>query len=530
MTLLELLTGLDAQVPSGAASLEISSLAADSREVRPGGLFAAFRGTADDGARFVPQAIAAGAVAVLCDRQLDCAPAVCVVAAEPRRTFARAAARFHGDPSALLKLLGVTGTNGKTTTTYLVEQLAASLGERTGVIGTIEQRWPGHAAPASHTTPESHQLQAALQAMVSARVDVAAIEVSSHALAQHRPDGCRFSAAAFTNLTRDHLDYHRTLEAYFDAKARLFRELLEPMAPAILNLDDPRLAALAGELAGAGRRVIGFTVKGARAPRGVSLLSAEGLSVSLAGLRFSLRAERAAHHHGAPDAPAESLQIESPLLGAHNAENLLAAIGLLTGGAGVPLQLLARVAGEARGAPGRMERVADPAGGRVVLVDYAHSDDALARALDAVAAAAAASPGARVICVFGCGGDRDQGKRPLMGRAARERAHLTVATSDNPRSEDPLAILAQVEQGLARPGEKALAPAAARQGAPGWLSVADRREAIALALACARPGDAVLIAGKGQEAVQVVGVEKRPFDDRRETAGALVRLAAGGAK
>ena len=523
--LLELLTGQGAQVPSGAASLEIASLAVDSRAVRPGALFAAFRGVADDGARFVPQAVAAGAVAVLCDRKLDCAPAVCVVAADPRRIFARAASRFHGDPSSQLKLLGVTGTNGKTTTSYLVEQLAAALGERAGVIGTIEQRWPGHARPAAHTTPESHDLQATLAAMVGAHVDVAALEVSSHALAQHRPDGCRFAAAAFTNLTRDHLDYHQTLEAYFDAKARLFRELLEPGAPAVLNLDDPRLAALAEELAKSGRRVIGFTVQGARAPRGVSLLSAEGLTVSLAGLKFSLRAERTAHHHGAPDAPAQRLEVESPLLGAHNAENLLAAIGLLTGGAGAPLQLLARLAGEAHGAPGRMERVADPAAGRIILVDYAHSDDALARALDAVTVAAAASPGTRVICVFGCGGDRDQGKRPLMGRAARARAFLTVATSDNPRTEDPLSILAQIEQGLARAGEKALAPLAARQGAPGYVVVTDRREAIALALACARPGDVVLIAGKGHETVQIVGAEKRPFDDRREATEALSRLA-----
>jgi UDP-N-acetylmuramoyl-L-alanyl-D-glutamate--2,6-diaminopimelate ligase len=520
----ELLAGLGVEVTGAAADAQIRSLSVDSRTVKPGALFAAFRGEKDDGAKFAPAAEEKGAAAILCDRPLPTRTAASIVASDPRRVFAIAAARFHGEPSAQLKLLGVTGTNGKTTTTYLVEQLAAALGERAGLLGTVEQRWPGFSAKASHTTPESHDLQAALAQMAKARVDVAAIEVSSHALSQRRADGCRFAAAAFTNLTRDHLDYHRTLDAYFEAKARLFRTLLPDSAPAVLNLDDDRCSALAAELASAGHKVIGFTTRGARPPRGASLLAAEGLVSSLAGLSFTLRAERASLHYGAPDAPAQRYPVLSPLIGAHNAENLLAAFGLLTGGAHAPLNLLTRLTATATGAPGRLERVPDPAG-RVVLVDYAHTDDALSRVLDAVGEPARAA-GARVICVFGCGGDRDAGKRPLMGRAAGARAHLTVATSDNPRTEDPLAILAQVEAGLAETGGKKLDAAQAKAGAAGYLVLADRRAAIEAALSCARPGDVVLIAGKGHEAVQLVGKEQRPFDDRLEAAAALARLAA----
>ena len=519
----ELLAGLGVEVSGPAADAQIRSLAVDSRAVKPGALFAAFRGEKDDGARFAPAAEEKGAAAILCDRPLPTRTAASIVAADPRRVFAIAAARFHGEPSAQLKLLGVTGTNGKTTTTYLVEQLATALGERVGLLGTVEQRWPGFSAKASHTTPESHDLQAALAQMAKARVDVAVIEVSSHALAQRRADGCRFAAAAFTNLTRDHLDYHRTLDAYFEAKARLFRTLLPASAPAVLNLDDDRCSALAAELASAGHRVIGFTTRDARPPRGASLLAAEGLVSSLAGLSFTLRAERASQHYGAPDAPAQRYAVQSPLIGAHNAENLMAAFGLLTGGAHAPLNLLTRLTASATGAPGRMERVPDAAG-RVVLVDYAHTDDALSRVLAAVGESARAV-GARVISVFGCGGDRDAGKRPLMGRAAAVRSHLTVATSDNPRNEDPLAILAQVEAGLAGTGAKKLSCEQAQAGTPGYLVIADRRAAIEAALSCARRGDVVVIAGKGHEAAQVVGQEQRPFDDRLEAAAALARLA-----
>ena len=502
MLLQDLFAGVDADVPAGAAQVDIRALAVDSRRVGPGALFAALPGVNADGAQFAAQAAAQGAAAVLASRPLDLAIPV-VTAANPRRAFSLAASRFHGEPSRRLSLFGVTGTNGKTTTAYLIEQISAARGLGTGLIGTVESRWPGGKLPATHTTPESHELQELLRRMLDAGAQVVAMEVSSHALSQERASGCTFAGAAFTNLTRDHLDYHGSLEAYFEAKAKLFRELLPRGAPAVLNFDDARVAALAREVS----LPLGFTTRGAAG----AALSAEQVKSDLAGVRFRLRTQ-------APlDAGLD--QVESPLIGAHNVENLLAAIGVLAG-SGVPLRDIVRVVPECRGAPGRLERVPDPQG-RVVLVDYAHTDDALARVLDALRAAAAP----RIICVFGCGGDRDRGKRPLMGEAAGSRADLVVATSDNPRTEDPLAILAEVEPGLAQTGKTHLDPRHARMGLPGYCVVPDRREAITLAMQSARPGDAVLIAGKGHEDYQIVGTQKRPFDDRAEARRALEELS-----
>jgi UDP-N-acetylmuramoyl-L-alanyl-D-glutamate--2,6-diaminopimelate ligase len=498
----DLFAGVDADVPAGAAQVEVRALAVDSRRVRPGALFAALPGVNADGAQFAAHAAAQGAAAVLASRPLDLAIPV-VTARNPRRAFSQAASRFHGEPSRRLSLFGVTGTNGKTTTAYLIEQISAARGLGTGLIGTVESRWPGGKMPATHTTPESHELQELLRRMLDAGAQVVAMEVSSHALSQERASGCIFAGAAFTNLTRDHLDYHGSLEAYFEAKAKLFRELLPRGAPAVLNLDDGRVGALAREVPFA----LGFTTRGEAG----AALSAEQVKSDLAGVRFRLRTQ----------APLDEglAQVESPLIGAHNVENLLAAIGVLAG-SGVPLRDIVRLVPECRGAPGRLERVPDPQG-RVVLVDYAHTDDALARVLDALRAAAAP----RIVCVFGCGGDRDRGKRPLMGEAAGSRADLVVATSDNPRTEDPLAILAEIEPGLSRSGKAHMDPRHARMGLPGYCVVPDRREAIALALQSARPGDAVLIAGKGHEDYQIVGKEKRPFDDRVEALRALEELS-----
>jgi UDP-N-acetylmuramoyl-L-alanyl-D-glutamate--2,6-diaminopimelate ligase len=503
----ELFANVGAVVPQDAAALDVRALAVDSRRAGPGSLFAALPGVNADGTQFAAQAVQRGAVAVLAGKPVE-AGAPVVVAENPRKAFSLAAARFFGEPSRRLSLFGITGTNGKTTTAYLVEQLSAARGLGTGLIGTVECRWPGGRLPATHTTPESHELQELLRRMLDAGAQVVAMEVSSHALSQERAAGCVFAGAAFTNLTRDHLDYHGTLDAYFDAKAKLFRELLPRGAAAVLNFDDPRVLALARELPDA----LGFSLRGAPG----AALTAENLQSTLDGLRFRLRT-------AAPLTP-QLADIESPLVGAHNAENLLAAIGLLLG-SGVPLGEIVRVTHEARGAPGRLERVEDP-DGRVVLVDYAHSDDALARVLDAVRKAAGTSP--RLVCVFGCGGDRDRGKRPLMGAAAAERADLVIATSDNPRTEDPLAILAEVEPGLRQGGKPHLDPRHARGGADGYCVIPDRREAIELALRCARPGDAVLIAGKGHEDYQIVGTEKRPFDDRSEARRALAGLKRGG--
>jgi len=478
----ELFTGIDVRLPPRAEEVDVRALAVDSRKVGPDALFAALKGTLVDGAQFAPQALERGAVAVLSDRELPVAPAALIVARDARRAFSQAASRFHGEPSKRMRLIGVTGTNGKTTTAYLVEQLAAALGVRTGLIGTVESRWPGGRAGATHTTPESHELQELLARMAQAGAQIVAMEVSSHALSQERVS-----------------DYHGTIEAYFEAKARLFRDLLPAGAPAVLNLDDDRCAALARELPGS----IGFTTAGAEGAR----LEASALQSDLQGLRFDLRSSFG------------EARIESPLIGAHNAENLLAALGLLLG-LGMPLAGLAEAAAQARGAPGRLEPVPDP-GGRVVLVDYAHTDDALARVLDAVRAAAGGK--ARLICVFGCGGDRDRGKRPLMGQAVARRADLVVATSDNPRTEDPLAILADIEPGLSKHKRK-MGMSDARAGRDGYCVIPDRAAAIELALRSARPGDAVVIAGKGHEDYQIIGTEKRSFDDRVEARRALEAL------
>jgi len=498
----DLFAGVDARVPPEAHQVDVRALAVDSRRAAAGTLFAALPGVNADGAEFAPQAVERGASAVLASRALEVGVPV-VVAQNPRRAFSQAAARFHGEPSRGMSLFGVTGTNGKTTTAYLIEQISAARGVRTGLIGTVESRWPGGRAKATHTTPESHELQELLRRMLDAGAQVVAMEVSSHALSQERTSGCAFAGAAFTNLTRDHLDYHGTLEEYFDAKAKLFRELLPRGAPAVLNLDDARVAGLAREISGA----LGFTVRGAAG----AALSAEQVRSDLGGVRFRLRA-------AAPLAN-ELAEVESPLIGAHNVENLLAALGVLVG-SGVPLREAVSVLPECGGAPGRLERVPDR-DGRVVLVDYAHTDDALARVLDALRKAGAP----RIVCVFGCGGDRDRGKRPLMGEAAGTRADLVVATSDNPRTEDPLAILADIEPGLAKSGQAKIEPRHARSGGRGYCVVPDRREAIELAVRAARPGDAVLIAGKGHEDYQIVGKEKRPFDDRAEARRALEEIS-----
>jgi len=324
-------SGIDARVPPEAARVDVRSLAVDSRQVVPGSLFAALRGTETDGAAFVPQAVERGAVAVLCDRSVDSGAAALVLAPDARRVFSLAASRFHGEPSKRMKLLGVTGTNGKTTTAYLSEQICTGAGVPAGLLGTVETRWPGGSAKATHTTPESHELQALLARMVDAGARVAAMEVSSHALSQERAAGCTFAAAAFTNLTRDHLDYHGTLEAYFEAKARLFRELLPEGAPAVLNFDDERVAALGHDLRG--KNVLGFTRKGAP---GASI---EALDVrsGLEGVAFNLLFA------------GKTVHLESPLIGAHNVENLLAAIGLVLGAGVVEAAALPGLVRNARG-------------------------------------------------------------------------------------------------------------------------------------------------------------------------------------
>jgi len=473
----------------------VRSVTSDSRAVAPGSLFVAVRGSRADGHDFAPAAARAGAVAVIAERPVACAPALLLIAASSRRALALAAGNFHGRPGDRLALCGVTGTKGKTTVTYLVEACAGAAHLPVGVIGTVTWRVPGRSRPASHTTPDATELQALLAEMAGAGARLAVLEVSSHALDQERVAGLSFRAAGFTNLGRDHLDYHADTEAYFQAKRRLFTEHLAADGTAVVNGADPHGRRLAEELLRSHRDTWRFGVEGGEIfPRRVRV-GMDGIDLALA-------------------TPRGEVAFTSPLVGAHNLENLQCAAGLALA-VGIEPSAVARGLSASRGAPGRLERI--QARGISAFVDYAHTPDSLAAACRALADLGPR----RLIVVFGCGGDRDRGKRPLMGNAAGRAADLVVVTSDNPRSEDPEAIIDAIVPGVAEAGLSRIAPAEARSGARGYAVVPDRREAIDLALAAARPGDAVLIAGKGHEDTQVVGTERRPFDDREEARRAL---------
>lgn len=457
----------------------------DSRKIGSGDVFVAVPGVAVDGATFIAKAAAAGAAYVVC--RLAAAPEI-----EALPEAANITVAFHEDPRHALGLLaqarygtdalpfpvvGVTGTNGKTTITYLLEHLFRSAGKRTGVLGTVSYRWPGHEQDAPLTTPDCLELHAMLAQMAEAGVEVAFMEVSSHALDQERVAGIHFQSAVLTNLTQDHLDYHGNMENYFKAKARLFTELPDSDKMAAINADDAWGRRLLAMLPGA----VGFglgdeTVPGSRPLRG------EMLRCSTAGVHLRM------HFEG------EEWEIDSPLVGAHNASNLLAvqAVGLGLGLRPVDFACLENFAG----VPGRLERVVNPQGVDV-FVDYAHTPDALVNVLRALRAVGFK----RIITVFGCGGNRDRTKRPLMGKAVAAHSDVAVLTSDNPRNEAPLAIMDDVMPGLA--------------GAREVVADPDRKSAIATALAMLRPGDALLVAGKGHENYQMIGDRKVPYSDQQ---------------
>jgi len=495
MLLSQLLAAAGATLPAGSDP-EVSRVTSDSRTVTPGTAFFAVRGSLRDGHDFAGEAARRGAAAVVAEREVGCPPAPLVRVADARRALALAAARLEGNPGEALSLAGVTGTNGKTTVAWLVDACLRQAGVPSGLVGTVTYRWPGGERPAPHTTPDAVALQALLAQMQRAGARAAVLEVSSHALDQERVAGLPFRVAGFTNLTRDHLDYHGDLERYFQAKRRLFAEGLAPGGVAVVNGDDPFGARLHRELTGSGRTAWRF---GAAAG---AELRAAGVEMSLAGIEATL------------ETPAGALVLRSPLVGGHNLENLLLAAGMALALGLAPGAVAAGLAGS-RGAPGRLERI--EAGGVSAFVDYAHTDDALRRVTEALRRLGPR----RLLVVFGCGGDRDRGKRPLMGEVAGRAADLAVVTSDNPRSEEPLAIIGEIVPGLERAGARRIQEAEARGGAQGYAVVPDRRQAIALAIAAARPGDAVLIAGKGHEDYQVTGAERRRFDDREEARRAL---------
>jgi UDP-N-acetylmuramoyl-L-alanyl-D-glutamate--2,6-diaminopimelate ligase len=473
---LETRIGPDAPV-DGVPAVDVSSVVSDSRAAGPGSLFCCIRGRVTDGHRYAADAVGAGAVALLVEEWLPIDVPQARVASV-RSVLGPLAARFQGEPSFAMRTLGVTGTNGKTTTTYLIESIAAAAGDATGVIGTVGARIGDQPMPNAHTTPEATDLQMMLAAMRDSGVATVAMEVSSHALDQHRVDGTHYTATCFTNLTHDHLDYHRTIDAYFESKARLFTPLFTHRAA--VHVGDAHGEELARRAAARELVVMRFAIDHAEAD-----VTARRIELGPDGTTFELAA-----CNGRP------VPVRTPLVGPFNVVNALAAAttALL---AGFELDAIAAGLAAPLVVPGRMERI-DAGQDFTVFVDYAHTPDALAAAI--TAARGVAGAGGRVIVVFGCGGDRDRAKRPVMGEIAARAADLAIVTSDNPRSEDPVAILDDIVRGIprGRPVERVL----------------DRRAAIYDAVAAADAGDVVLVAGKGHEPGQIVGDRIEPFDDR----------------
>ena len=501
---------------NGALDLEITGLAYDSRKVRAGNLFFALPGQHHDGSAFALQALERGAAAVVSEAELAAPAASQLRVADARLAMADAACRFHGHPSRAMKVVAVTGTNGKTTTTYLLESVFRAAGLRAGVIGTTGIRIDGESRPSAFTTPEAPELQCSLAEMRERGVQAVAIEASSHALAQRRTWGLECDACVFTNLTQDHLDYHGTMDEYLDAKLRLFDGRNGPTtkrATAIVNADDPGSERVITAARAGGMPALRYGMDPGASGVGPTpefAIHDVALNASGVALRLDVAAAAAAAatarnaRAGQPALAAASHHLQLPLLGRYNASNAAGAFG-----AAYALDLdaaaIARGLAETPGVPGRLERIA--LGQRFsVVVDYAHTPDALERSLAACREHAAG----RVLAVFGCGGDRDRGKRPLMGAIAERLADRCWITNDNPRSEDPAAIARDIAAGMS--------------GAP--RIVLDREAAIAEAIAAAREGDIVIIAGKGHETTQTVGDRVLPFDDR-DVARSILRARAG---
>jgi UDP-N-acetylmuramoyl-L-alanyl-D-glutamate--2,6-diaminopimelate ligase len=506
MRLKEFLALQEIEEAEGNLDQEVAGLAYDSRQVGAGQLFFAIPGEKVDGHEFILQALESGAAGVVVGRKgLWPRGATWIRTKDVRRTMGLWAAHFYGRPSRRIKIVGVTGTNGKTTVTYLVESILSAAGLEPGVIGTIDYRYRGHQIPSHHTTPESIELQALLAEMERAGVRSVGMEVSSHALVQDRVRGVDFDVGVFTNLSRDHLDYHADMEEYFSAKSRLFTDHLK------VSVKSKKAAVIYGE-----------------DPKGPELLS----MVRTAGLQswsYGENSEWDIHPvkvrsdvtglSGQLMVKSGYFDFSSPLIGAANLQNIMAAVGV-----GCSLELSADVIAKGieqlKSVPGRLEKVENDRGVGV-LVDYAHTPDALEKVLGAVRRLTQR----RVLTVFGCGGDRDRGKRPLMGEIAARLSDLLVLTSDNPRTEDPLRILAEIEKGIQQTGLTRF-DGSAPQTERGYWVENDRRAAIGIALRAARPGDLVLITGKGHEDYQILGVKKIHFDDREVAREELSRSAS----
>lgn len=468
----------------------------DSREVEPGDAFVARRGQRQHGEAFVADALKRGAAALIAVQPVEGVPTL--VVPDPELALAIASSAVWGHPTFALEVVGITGTNGKTTTAWLLEHAMNALGMRPGLVGTVDHRFGPRRWPALHTTPEADDLARRAAAMRDAGATHLVMEVSSHALVLKRVAAVRFQVAALTNVTQDHLDFHGSFEAYADAKRTLFTDL--GPAASVLNVDD----AVGRSIVPRASRAYTYSASGSQD----ATLRVTGATFSARGIDARVTVEGQGE-----------IALCSPLVGRHNLENLICALGVLVA-LDVPASRAAEALSGARGAPGRLERVA--AEGRdapAVFVDYAHTPDALARVLGALRPMTRG----RLVCVFGCGGDRDPTKRAPMGAAVAAGADFALLTTDNPRNEDPAAIAAQAAAGLDAGGLPRVEVASARRG---YLVELDRRRAIELALEGAGPDDVVLIAGKGHEPYQEVRGVRSPFDDRAEAHAVLERIAA----
>jgi len=506
MELRKLLEGVEIRKVTGETLKEIEGVAYHSNQVKRGFLFVAIRGMEVDGHQFIAEAIQRGAEAVLLEEEREISNRTMVVVPNSRQALARISSNFYGNPSSQVVLIGITGTNGKTTTTYVLESILKKAGYAVGVIGTINYRFDQKTSPASNTTPESLDLQRILWEMVKKGASHVIMEVSSHGLDLDRVFGCQFDGVVFTNLTVEHLDYHKTLNHYFESKKKLFSESLmkshKTRRFAVTNQDDPR----GGEI------VEGINLSVIRYGLGPSCdISADQVTSTFEGLSCQIKTPRG------------EFSIHSQLIGEFNVYNILAAVATAIA-MDIPLETVKNGVESLEGVSGRFEKIGNRRGIHVI-VDYAHTHDALERVLLGLKNVLRSSPrgNGKVITVFGCGGDRDRTKRPLMGKVAGSYSDLSILTSDNPRTEDPLAIMNEVEMGLKsvpleewRPNE-----IGSWRSKKGYLKVPDRREAIRMAIRLAQPPDTVLIAGKGHEDYQIIGKQKFPFDDHIEAKKAL---------
>ena len=478
----------------------VTAVTYDSRQAGPGAVFVALRGVNADGASFAREALNRGAVAIVSEAVAPrdvIRPWIQVP--DARLSLAALAATLYDNPSEELTLVGITGTNGKTTTSYVLASIFEAAGIRCGRIGTVGYRIGEREFEASRTTPEAPDLQRMLREMVDDGCGACVMEVSSHALTLRRADRLHFAAAVFTNLTRDHLDFHRDMEAYFVAKRRL-AELLPQTGIAVTNLDDPR----GRDFAAAAHRPVTYAID---RPADVR---PGPLSFSLDGLRFDVRTPRG------------TLRLVSRLVGRPNAYNILAAAATAMA-LDVPFSAIEEGIAALEDVPGRFQVVSAAGDDVRVVVDYAHTDDALKNLLET---ARPLSGGGRVITVFGCGGDRDRTKRPLMGAVAARLSDLVVITSDNPRSEDPAQIIEEIKRGIVVPADRTPLGGTPAKSPP-HVAVVDRKAAIERAIREAGAGDLVLIAGKGHEKYQVIGDKTLPFDDVEIARAALARRRAG---